>query len=232
MPTIYIDIETVPDQRTEARDEIAATIKPPAALKKAESIAEWERESKPAAIDEAWLRTALDGTYGQVAAIGYAIEDGETIVLTAHDLSPRAEFELLDEFFGAMSLAGSVSHGTRPALVGHNLIGFDLPFLWRRAVIRSVRPPLWWPRTPKPWSDHVADTMLMWAGDRGTIGMDRLARALGMAGKSGNGADVWPMVQAGRMDEVAAYCADDVRLTRAIHLRLIFSDVAQPGLFA
>jgi hypothetical protein len=225
MTTIYFDIETVPDQRPGARDEIAATIKPPGTLKKTESIAEWERESKPGAVDEAWLRTSLDGTYGQVVAISFAIDDADPVGLMAEDLSETSEADLVRAFMRAMSAAGSVSYSTRPLVVGHNVIGFDLQFLWRRCVIRSVKPPLWWPRAPKPWSEHVTDTMLLWAGDRGTIGMDRLARALGFAGKTTTGADVWPMVQAGRFADVSAYCSDDVALTREIHRRLTFAGV-------
>jgi hypothetical protein len=227
MSLIFIDIETVPDQRPGAVEEIAATIKPPGVLKKAESIAEWERESKPGAVQEAWLKTALDGTYGQVCAISYAVDDREPVGLFAPDLSAQCETALLRQFVEDMRDMYSGTSGMRPVLCGHNLIGFDLPFIWRRCVIRGVKPPLWWPRSVKPWSDHVADTMLMWAGDRGTIGMDRLCKALGIAGKDGmTGADVWPMVQAGRIAEVSAYCSDDVRRTRAIYQRLTFAEAA------
>jgi hypothetical protein len=38
------------------------------------------------------------------------------------------------------------------------------------------------------------------------------------------GADVWPYVQAGRLDEVAEYCRQDVRRVREIYQRMTFSN--------
>ena len=48
MMKIYLDIETIPGQSPELKTEIAATIKPPGSMKKAETIARWEAEEKPA----------------------------------------------------------------------------------------------------------------------------------------------------------------------------------------
>ncbi len=221
---IYLDIETIPAQDAGVRAELALTVKPPGTLKKAESIAAWERDERAQAVEDAWLKTGLDGTYGQVWCIGWAIEDEHAQVLRATDFGAEAERDLLKRWTASIQSSYSGNSGTRPTIVGHNIIGFDLPFLWRRAIIRSVKPPFWLPRNPKPWSDAVIDTMLMWAGDRGTIGLDRLARALGENGKAGmTGADVWPALQAGRAADVAAYCADDVELTRRIHKRLVFA---------
>jgi hypothetical protein len=45
--------------------------------------------------------------------------------------------------------------------------------------------------------------------------------AFGLPGKGGvDGSMVAGMVRAGRIDEVAAYCADDVRRVRAIYQRM------------
>lgn len=220
---IYLDIETLPSRDESIRDEIRARLKPPGTLKKSESIAEWWEVTAPGVVEEEWLKTALDGTYGRLACIGYAVDD-EPVVVTAGDDSTDAEAHLLRLFFDGMRAVSSGNSGQRPVLVGHNHVGFDLPFLWRRAVILGVRPPLWWP-TPavKPWSDQIFDTMLQWAGQRGTISLDRLAKALGIAGKAGmSGADVWPAWQRGERQQIADYCADDVRITREIHRRMTF----------
>ena len=56
---LIFDIETIPSQHPDARAQARASIKPPGTLKKAESIAEWERESKPGAVEEAWLKTSF-----------------------------------------------------------------------------------------------------------------------------------------------------------------------------
>lgn len=224
MPHIVIDIETVPGQSPTLRDELAATIKPPGTLKKAETIAAWERDEKPAAIDEAVAKTSFDAAHGQIVVIAWAVDDGPVESLNVGTLELSHEREMLAGWFTLLRELYSGNHGTRPVLVGHNLAGFDLPFIWRRAVVHRVRPPIWFPRNPKPWSDQIADTMTMWAGDRDRISLDKLCRTLGVEGKGDGptGADVWPLVQAGRMDEVVTYCKADVERTRACWRRMMF----------
>lgn len=223
---IYLDIETVPGQAPGLRDELAATIKPPATLKKAESIQAWIDNDKAAAVEEAWLKTSLDGTYGQIVVIGMAIDDDASREFVVRDLSATEEACVLGEFWAAVRNAHSGNASMKPTIIGHNVISFDLPFLWKRSVILQVRPPFWWPRNPKPWADGIVDTMTYWAGDRGTISLDRLCRALGIEGKGDGmtGADVWPAVRDGRIAEVSAYCAADVIRTRAVHRRMTFYD--------
>jgi predicted PolB exonuclease-like 3'-5' exonuclease len=222
---IYIDIETIPGQHGWVREEVARMVKPPATLKKAESIAAWEQNERAGAVEEAWLKTSFDGTYGQIVCISYAVDDHDTTGLVVTNLSAADEASLLDNFWSDMRDVHSGTSHMKPIIVGHNLAAFDLPFLWRRSVVNGIKPPLWWPRNPKPWSDAIYDTMLQWAGDRGQIGLDRLCRALGLAGKEGGptGADVWPMAQAGKFSEIAEYCRSDVSRTRALHKRMTFA---------
>ncbi len=222
---LYIDIETVPVQRPELRSELAAAVKPPATLKKAESIEKWQQEERPAAEVEAIERTSFDGAYGQVCCIGWAIGDGPARSLVVADLSAEEEQRVLREWFAAIKASAAETHGRRPTFIGFNHLSFDLPFLWKRAVVHGVRPPVWWPSDAKPWSDHVFDCMTAWSGLKDRISMDRLCRVLGIPGKDGiSGADVWPMAQAGRWAEIAEYCASDVERTRALHRRLTFAE--------
>lgn len=223
MTTVVLDLETIPSQLPGIRDELTGDIRPPGTMKKPESIAEWERESKPAAIEEAWLRTALDGGLGQVVVIGYAIDDEPVQAIVVRDLSPQAERDALVEFWQRMSKLHN-SAGQVPVVVGHNVLGFDIPFLRRRSIVHRARPAFWWPRSPKPWSDGVYDTMLQWAADRDRISLHRLSRILGMGGKEGmTGADVWPAIQDGRIDDVAEYCRRDVEMTRDVWRRMTFA---------
>jgi len=86
-----------------------------------------------------------------------------------------------------------------------------------------MRPPLWLPHHPKPWGEQVFDTMTEWAGLKDKISLGRLCKVLGLKGKDGmTGADVWPTVQDGRLDEVAEYCREDVRRVREIYQRMTF----------
>ena len=222
---IFFDIETIPSQVPWVRDELAASITHPGTLKKPESIAEWVRESKPAAVEDAYLKTSFDGGLGQIVCIGWCTDEGEPVSRTAADLSVTAERDMLEGWFLDLIDAFHAGGKRRPVFVGHNHVAFDIPFVWKRCMVLGVKPPLWFPRAPKPWSEAVADTMLLWdASQRAGGSMDRLCRILGIPGKGDGptGADVWPMVQAGRLDEVAAYCRADVERTRAMYRRMTF----------
>ena len=221
---LTIDIETVPTQLAWAHADLAEGVRPPATLKKAESIAEWDANSRAAAVQEVIDRTSFDGGLGQIVVIGWAIDDQEPQSVQVDDLSPAAEREMLQQWIAAMRTAYAGTSGSRPTVVGHNHVAFDLPFLSKRLIVHRIRPPLWWPHDPKPWGDAVFDTMTQWAGVRDRISLDRLCKILGVPGKGvgPTGADVWPMVQRGEIDAVAAYCRADVDRTRACYLRMTF----------
>jgi len=223
MKPFYWDIETIPAQDPDIRAEILAGIKPPGTFKKADSIAAWMAENAEAEADSEWLKTSFDGGTGQIVCIGCADGDGLAHSYSAGDLSRTGERSVIDAFFGALTDAG---HRT---LVGHNIIGFDLPFLWKRCMVLGIKPPALLPRNPKPWSELVQDTMLLWdSAQRQGGSMDRICRLLGIPGKGNfGGADVWPAIRDGRFDDVAEYCRGDVERTRAMFKRLTFADV--PG---
>lgn len=223
---IYLDIETIPAQDPAVRAEIAANMEPPGNISKAETIAAWHAEKKPALIEEAWRRTALDGSRGHVVVIGFAAEDDEPQAIYREDWqAPDAERDVLTRFFAALSDAYAPNAGAaRPVFIGHNITGFDLRFLFQRAVILGVKPPIFIPFQAKPWDDGVFDTMTQFSGAKGTISADRLAHALGMPGKGDmDGSKVWDAVRTGRIREVADYCCRDVATARAFHRRLTFA---------
>ena len=100
---------------------------------------------------------------------------------------------------------------------------FDLPFIFRRAVILGVEPPMFLPRLPKAWDESVFDTMVQWAGHGNRISMDALCEALGIPGKDGmDGSMVCEAFLQGRIKEIAGYCRGDVHRTREIYKRLTF----------
>lgn len=224
MSYLYLDIETIPAQSGEVRERIAATIKPPGNIKKAETIAVWEAEQKPAAVVEAIHRTGLNGAYGSICCIGWAI-DGEP----AASLDMHRQDDETDMLAGFFDLASRRIGNRRPVIVGHNVIGFDLRFVWQRAIVLGVKVPGWLPRDPKPWDGNVFDTMTAWAGSRDTISMDNLCAALGIEGKDGiDGSMVAGMWESGEYDAIAKYCRQDVERTRAIHqkMQIAFGEAA------
>lgn len=212
MQNIYLDLETIPCQSPEYRAKVREGIKPPASFKKAESIADWMRDNADAATDEAVAKTSFDPAHGHICCIGYAKDDGDVVTLWMADVADEAA--MLQAFFDDMPALGLVR------VIGHNVLAFDLRFILCRAIVLGVPIPRCIPRNPKPWDDTVFDTMTAWAGVRGTIGQDRLAKALGMDGKGDfDGSMVAEAWANGEHERIASYCASDVETVRAIHKR-------------
>lgn len=229
MPTLYIDIETIPAQRPDVLEEIRATIKPPATYKKAESIAEWIRTEGPGAAEEAYRRTSLDGAFGQVAVVGLAIDDGAPLAIFENDWQdPRAEHRVLEALGHQLTDLIAPADVFSTVVVGHNVSAFDLRFLAQRSIVNGLRPHTVISRSAqaKPWeSEKVFDTMVQWAGAKDRITLDKLCRALSIESPKGelDGSKVWDFVQAGRMTEVVDYCLRDIEATRRVHQRMTFA---------
>jgi hypothetical protein len=203
--------------------EIAASIKPPGNISKAETIELWNIEKKPAAVEEAWRKTSFDGAYGHICVIGMAFDDEPPISLWYPDWHGR-EADLLKEFFNMIDVRLAEHPNVRPTFIGHYVTEFDLRFLFQRAVMLGVKPSYHIPFDARPWDDGVYDTMTRWAGLKGTVKLDKLAKAMGVGSKGDlDGSKVWDYVDAGRIAEVAEYCKNDVAMTRAIYKRMTFA---------
>lgn len=212
MPRLWLDIETIPTQRPDEIERIRAEV-----IEHNQQLARPHPQAKvDELVDEAWRKTALDGAFGEVVCIGFALDDAEPTVFSR--LPADSERQLLVNF---SALLGGLS---RPYLVsGHNVIGFDRVFLRQRALVHGVRLPGWFTRPVKPWDATTADTMLAWTGGVAGKGvaLDKLCRALGVPGKDGfDGSMVWDAIRDGRLADVATYCAADVERTRSCGARL------------
>jgi hypothetical protein len=109
-------------------------------------------------------------------------------------------------------------------IVGHNIIGFDLPFIFQRCLVNNiaVRPPI---NLSEYNVRGVFDTMRgWWLGGRNRVGLDDVAWALGLESsktESVEGSKVFDLYQAGRLAEIREYNLNDVRVTRKVYERLI-----------
>ncbi len=121
--------------------KIAETIKAPAQMKKAETIAAWHAgEDKYAGekdrlIEEAYRKTSFDGAKGEIISIAWAVED-EPVCSYSRTLN-QSEAEMICGFYD--SLYKSLD-GRPPFFIGHYISGFDLKFLFQRCVILGVKP--------------------------------------------------------------------------------------------
>lgn len=219
MSNLYLDIETIPSQSPVVHAKIAEGVTPPGNISKAETIEAWIKEKKPDLVKEAIAKTSFDGATGHVCCIGWAFDDETPKSMIIDSIEAERDM-LLDVTCGIITQASAASYGS-PTIIGHNIINFDIRFLWQRAIILGVRMPTWFPRDPKPWGNNVFDTMTAFVGARNMIGMDRLCEALGMGGKGQiDGSMVAQMWADGKYQEIADYCAADVERTRSIHRRM------------
>ena len=216
MNTIYLDIETIPNQSPDYAAQVLETIEPPARYSKPESIAKWKAEEGPAAAAEKIAKTSFDPALGHIACISWAIGDGRVQAASV----PRLEVEevALAMFFAALPTQGMNQ------FVGHYITGFDLRFILCRAVVLGVKLPskVAFPRDTKPWGDETFDTMVAWAGARDRISQDNLCRALGLDCKGDfDGSMVAEAWANGEHQKIAEYCKRDVETVRAIHQRFL-----------
>lgn len=218
MTYLYLDIETIPAQTEEAKAAVASRVKPPANMKKADTIAAWEKDSKAQAVEDAISKTSLDAGYGQICCIGLAINDGP-VTSISWPLNAESEGLAIAGFFETAS--GLIGNGF-PIIVGHYVAAFDLRFIWQRAMVIGIRVPGWMPKDPKPWDASVFDTMTAWKGAKDTIGLDELCSIFGIDGKGDvDGSKVAGMFSRGEHKAIAEYCRGDVERVRSVHRKML-----------
>ncbi len=109
-------------------------------------------------------------------------------------------------------------------LVGHNLLGFDLPFIFQRCLVHCI--------SAKPLVDlsefrvrGVFDTMHhWWLGAKRFVSLDDVAWALGIESSktaTAEGSKVFELYQAGKLAEIREYNLNDVRVTRKVYERMV-----------
>lgn len=214
---ITFDIETIPTEDASVIAEIAKGIKPPATMKKAETISEWVELEKQKAIDEAVAKTSFDGGYGSICCIGWAIDNGEPFA------SIGKEEDILNQFF--TDIDENYSPRDEIVFVGHNVSSFDLRFLYQRAVVLGIKPPFFMPFNAKSWDKSIYDTMTAWAGFGNRVSLDKLCKIFGFEYESEiDGSMVYEYYKAGRIEEIAKYCKEDVANTRKVYNKLTFNN--------
>lgn len=214
---VYFDIEHVKTRRADYRDRVAATIKPPATMKKAETIAKWEDEEKAAAIDAEIEKTVFNGGLCHVVQIQYALDDNDPVVLIAHTV--EEEKQIILAFLDAITAQQSSLQ-----FVGHNIANSDIKILRQRCAVLGIFMPSNFLRATKakPWDDILFDTMIQWAGVGGTVSMDNLCYYLGVQTpksdiRGDNYGDYWSNQL---FDDCRRYGIDEIVALREVYERM------------
>lgn len=186
--------------------------------------------------DQNYLKTALNGDFGQILCIGYVDESlgraPECGVLGWDENEARLtgdEAAVLEAFWNRLR-----DFRTGPdRIVGHNIFDFDLKFILKRSIILGVKPTVDF--SFARYRNHpVFDTMHEWErwSYGGRISLHVLAEVLGLPSSKKDGIDgskIWELYCAGQHRLIKDYCLRDVKLTRAIYRRMVFAALPAPA---
>jgi predicted PolB exonuclease-like 3'-5' exonuclease len=215
-PVLVFDLETVPDvaglrrlkgHASEVADAEVAT------LALAEREARTGREFMPHHLQ-------------RVIAVGCVFRDDDGLRVRSLGGLQDDEPRLIGDFFKTIDKY-------TPQLVSWNGSGFDLPVLHYRSLLHGVCAPRYWESGDDDrefrWNNYLSryhsrhlDLMDVLAGFQGRASapLDELAKLCGFPGKLGmDGSQVWSSYQAGKLEEIRAYCETDVMNTWLLYCR-------------
>ena len=113
-------------------------------------------------------------------------------------------------------------------VIGHNLMGYDYPFILKRSMIHSVLPPVHL-SLARYRAQPLYDTQQVWTNwdARRSISLVELARVLKVDVTKTDGMDgsrVYDAYLEERHDEIADYCLRDVEVVRAVYRKMTFTE--------
>lgn len=167
-------------------------------------------------LDEADLikRLSLSALTAKICCLGYAVEPplDATVEVLHGD-----EQEILKGFW---KLATDCD-----LFVGHNILDFDLRFIYQRSVIHQIKPSRDIP-FDRFRNAPIYDTMQEWSKwGREHASLDALSKALGVPSpkESIDGSKVYPYYRSGKLAEICEYCKRDVDSVRQLYRWLTFT---------
>jgi predicted PolB exonuclease-like 3'-5' exonuclease len=200
---IFLDIETLP-----VGGEQVALVKEFWEEAKKQSN---KRGREITSFDDYMRGTSFQGEFGRIFCICYAPDNDEIVALSGD------EKQILSDFWKVAREAS--------LFIGHNVMDFDLRFIYKRSVVLGVKPSreLSFARYR---SDPIFDTMREWEkwGAQG-VGLHKLCLALGISSPKEEGVDgsqIYDYYLAGRGDEIIEYCKRDVEAVRDVYNKITF----------
>lgn len=170
--------------------------------------------------EELEAMAALYPEFGQICCVcwGDLSEPEHRLIPTVYGMVAEnldREAELLEAL--ASALDDSVT------LVGHNLKGFDIPFLTKRYLAHHMQvPPALRLLGKKPWEIKHLDTMELMRFGSSNMSLRSASLLLGFQDpkQSCDGVKVWDLFKEGKMSEIRDYCSGDVRAVGDIYFNL------------
>lgn len=180
-----------------------------AVAKTPQLLADAESEHKAAFLSKA----ALEPTTGRVLAIGYhRVDTGKGAIDFVAD--QRGEDRLLAKFWDQYQQRRNAGE----KIAGHNIFGFDLPFLIRRSWALSIDVPETVMKG-RYFDSIFVDTQDVWLCGRRwgsePANLDVIDKFFGGSGKNGNGAEFARLFETDR-NAALAYLRNDLEITARV----------------
>jgi predicted PolB exonuclease-like 3'-5' exonuclease len=201
LKTIFLDIETVP---TDPSLQENGLLEAQIQLNEAELL----------------KKLSLSAVTAKIICLGYAVEPPVGCEVQALQ---GEETEIINAFW---KLAADCN-----LFVGHNILDFDLRFIYQRSIIHQIKPSRDLPFA-RFRNAPIYDTMQEWSKwGREHASLDTLSKALSIPSpkESLDGSKVYPYYRAGKLAEIVEYCKRDVDSTRQVYRRLTFAKGPAPA---
>ncbi len=199
-------------------DKIAAKIQADRE-KHADTVAAFANKMRQFRMEQ-YAKAALSARTGRVLAIGYMmfeIGDQNSAIEWVDDVSSKDERDLVGTFWEFF-----LDHKADHYFLGHNIIGFDVPFLMQRSFVLGLNPPSEFHAVPR-YSPRFVDTAHYWGAGKYPkeyISLEDLCFVLGLdMKKTADGAMFYEMFEQ-EPNKAREYCLNDLHMTLACAERM------------
>jgi predicted PolB exonuclease-like 3'-5' exonuclease len=222
---LFIDIETTSGFKT--LDELKES--------HPELISFWDRKEKFIRAEDVELKDAessdiyfqkasLTAEWGRIVCISVGqikFDEDDVPFMQKKSFYGEDERDLLSSFVNFMNQVFFKAPGIK--LVGHNIKGFDLPYIIKKSILHSIELPRQLHlHKVKPWENCLIDTYEVWkAGGWSSAALAHLCILLGIKNPKDdmNAGEVGAAFYAGRIEEIKNYCEEDIEAAGSLMLK-------------
>ncbi|HLA29268.1 MAG TPA: ribonuclease H-like domain-containing protein [Syntrophales bacterium] len=208
IPKLFLDIESTPGPTRPLPEDIKA----PGTMSKPETI----RAYQEANVENEYQKQSLNSMKGEIFCVGLCLEGGEAQIIRG--ANERETMELLAGAFD--KIAGAWHEPLH--LVGWNIITFDMPWIWRKAIkygLTGIRNAI-----PRGNPHLTTDLMKVWAADfKDYVSLASCADFLGVQHGGGNGSEIYQLWLMGDYEAIDNHCLRDIKTTMAIYEKMMTS---------
>jgi predicted PolB exonuclease-like 3'-5' exonuclease len=222
---LFIDIETTSGFKT--LDELKES--------HPELISFWDRKEKFIRAEDVELRdvessdiyfqkASLTAEWGRIVCISVGqikFDEDDVPFMQKKSFYGDDERDLLSSFVNFMNQVFFKAPGIK--LVGHNIKGFDLPYIIKKSILHSIELPRQLHlHKVKPWENCLIDTYEVWkAGGWSSAALAHLCLLLGIKNPKDdmNAGEVGAAFYAGRIEEIKNYCEEDIEAAGSLMLK-------------